>query len=253
MTGQLLSLLLKGIDFCLFLTEGPQHPNTCQILPGGRSHAVQLSLDPAVHRHGDQHDTEDHKTQHRDHARKDRSSFDINGKGHDHCAEYHKGRPEQQSQGQIYAILDLVHIRSHPCDHGRGTHPVDFRIGQAQQMLHHRMTQTGSKTHRRFRREILCSHSAGKAHNTEKDHNQHHFDHIALVLASNANIHDFCHHQRNQQFEGCLQQFKQRAKNTFLAITPNVFEYLFQVVHPEVDILFIIAGFIEESNVFSRR
>ena len=104
------SLFFKRGNFRLLLTEGPQDPNACQILPGGRGNAVQLSLDPAVHGHGDQHNAKHDQTQHRNHAGKYRRCLYIDGKGHDHGTKHHKGGPEQQPQCQIHTVLNLVDI-----------------------------------------------------------------------------------------------------------------------------------------------
>ena len=234
MTGQIIGLLFEGSNLCLFLTKSPQHSHTGQILPGGRSDPIQLPLDAAVHGHCDQHNAENDQAQQRDHTCKDRRGPGINGKSHDHGAEHHKRRPEQQPQSQIHTVLHLVHIGSHPGHHGRGTHCVDFRIGQAQKMLHHRMAQPGSKTHSSPGGKILGRHRAGQADYTQQRHHQHHFDYIALIMASNTHIYDFCHYKRNHQLKGGLQQLKGRAKNALFAIAPDIFQNSLQLFHLEV-------------------
>ena len=88
--GQLLGLALESSDFRVLHTEGPQHPNTSQVLPGGGGDAVQGGLYPLIHGHGNQHNAEYNHTQHRDDPQKHQSGLEINGKGHHHGAKHHK-------------------------------------------------------------------------------------------------------------------------------------------------------------------
>ena len=118
---QLFCFLLEFPDLALLLIEGPEDPHAGEVLPGGRGHILQPGLHPSVQGHGHKHNSKDNHTQQRNHPGKHQSGLKINGKGHNHGTEHHKGRPEQQPQGQVHAILHLVNIGSHPGNEGTGT------------------------------------------------------------------------------------------------------------------------------------
>ena len=229
--GEFLRLLFKALHLRVLLAEGTEHPDACQILPGGRGHAVQRSLDPLMHGHGDQHDAEHDQAQHGNDPGKHQCRLEINGEGHNHGAKHHEGRTQQQPQGQVDTVLHLVDIRSHPGDHGGGAQLIDLAVAQMQNMLHEHMAQSGGEAHRRNCGKILGADSHDKANDTQSHHDQAHFDDIPGIAAADAPVHDPRHHQRNQQFKGCLQQLKQRAENALFFVTFQVFQEFFHVHH----------------------
>ena len=133
--GQGLGPRFKALDLAVLFAEGPEDPDTGEILPGGRGHLVQPALDLLILGHGNEHDAKDNDAQHRDHPHEDQRRLGINGKGHNHSAEDHKGRPEQQPQRQIHAALDLIDVGGHSGNEGRGAQAVDLGIAQPQHVL----------------------------------------------------------------------------------------------------------------------
>ena len=165
---QLFCFLGEFLYLALLLIEGPKNPDTGEILPGGRGHILQSGLDPPVQRHGHKHNAENNHAQQRNHPGKYQSGLEIDGKGHDHGAEHHKRRPEQQPQGQIHAILHLVDIRCHPGNESAGTQGIHIRIGKAQNMVHKGIAQPDSKAHRCLCCKILGNHRADEAHRPQQ-------------------------------------------------------------------------------------
>ena len=138
-----------------FLPKCPQDPHPGEILPGGSRHAVQVALHLPVHGNRHQNDGEDHCQQHGYRHSKHQRSGHINGKGHHHSAKHHKGRPEQQAQGQIHPILQLIHIAGHAGNHGSGAQRVDLPVRQPLNMGKQRAPQPGGKAGSRLRRKNI--------------------------------------------------------------------------------------------------
>ena len=126
--GQAIGLLFKAHYLGVLLAEGPKDPDTCQILPGGGGHAVQRGLHPLVHGHRDEHNTKDNEAQHGNHPGEHQRRLKINGKGHNHGAEYHKRRPQQQPQSQVYAVLHLIDVGGHAGHHGGCAQLVNLAV-----------------------------------------------------------------------------------------------------------------------------
>ena len=221
---QALSSVLKAGYLRILLAEGTKNPDAGKILPGSGGHRVQCSLNPLIHGHSDEHDAENDQTQHGNDTGKDQSRPKVDGKGHEHGTENHKGRPEQQTQGQVHAALHLVDIGSHPGDHGGGAQLVDLVIAQVEDMIHEHMAQTGGKAHRRHGRKILGAHSHAKTDDAQRYHDQAHFDHIARIPVSDALIHNLRHHQGHEQLEGCFQQLEYRAKNALFFVALQILQ-----------------------------
>ena len=128
LAGHVLRFFLKGSNLRVLLAESPQYPNTRQILPGRGGHAVKGRLHPPVHGHGDQHNAKDDDAQHRNDPGEHQRRLKIDGKGHDHGAEHHKGRAQQQPQRQIHAVLHLIDVGGHAGDHGGCAQLIDLAV-----------------------------------------------------------------------------------------------------------------------------
>ena len=98
--------------------KGPDDPHASEVFPGNAGHAVQLRLRLFIKRHGERHNTEHHQAQKRNGRREDQRGLPVNGKGHYHGAEHHKGAAQQQAQGHVDAVLHLVHVAGHAGDEG---------------------------------------------------------------------------------------------------------------------------------------
>ena len=233
----LLRLKLRRLVFKRALLAGlhgkcPQNPHAGQVLPGRGGDPVQTALKPFVHGHGDCHNAEHNQTQDRDDPGKYHRRLSVDGKRHNHGAEHHKRRPQQQPQRQIHTVLYLIDVRGHPGHHGGGAQRVDFRVTKAQNVRHYRMAQPRGESHSSLGCEILRRNRAGQSHNAQQDHDQTHFYHIAAISAADALVHNVCHDQRNHQFEAGLQQFEQRAQHTFSAIALHVLQKVFHFSPP---------------------
>ena len=190
------------------LIEGPDYPGAGKIFPGAPQHLIQPVLHPAVHGDIKQHNPEHHQTQKGDNHHEHKCCPDIHGKGHDHGAEYHKGGPQQQAEGQVHAVLHLVHIACHPGHHGSGSQGVNLCIGKALYMGEQTAFYLRGKAHRRFGREIL-----GRNRTEQPDYSQHyhyssHPENIPVISLPNAPVNNGRHHQGNKQFKGGLQHLK---------------------------------------------
>ena len=221
-------LTAESVHLIRFLAESPQHPHAGQVLPGGGGHAVQRPLHPTVHGHGNQHQAEHNHAQHRNHAGEYQCSVKINGKGHEHGAEYHKRRAKQQPQCQVHTVLHLVHIRGHPGNHGGASQLVHLAVTQAQDVLHQSVAQPGGESHRRHRRKILGGNRHQQANHTQRHQHQAHLHYIAPVTVGNTLVHDSRHHQRDKQFKQRFQQLEQRSQNAFFFVAFQIPQELFQ-------------------------
>ena len=128
LAGHVLRFFLKGRNLRVLLAESPQHPNARQILPGRGGHAVKGRLHPPVHGHGDQHNAENDDAQHRNDPGEHQRRLKIDGKSHDHGAEHHEWRAQQQPQCQVHAVLHLIDVGGHPGDHGGCAQLIDLTV-----------------------------------------------------------------------------------------------------------------------------
>ena len=214
-----------------FLPKCPQDPYPGEILPGGSRHAVQVALHLPVHGNRHQNDGEDHCQQHGYRHSKHQRPGHINGKGHHHSAKHHKGRPEQQAQGQIHPILQLIHIAGHAGNHGSGAQGVDLPVRQPLNMGKQRAPQPGGKTGSRLRRKILGCYGANQSHHSQKRQKAAPLQNVPVIPAGNAHIDDGRHDQRHKQLKQRLQQLKQRTQHTLFPVRFQINQQSFHTFH----------------------
>ena len=215
---QIAVLTLKGLDLFLFLVKGPDDPGARKILSGGPQHTVQPCLHLFKQGHCPHHNAEYHDGERRDRHHENKCRLHVNGKSHHHGAEHDKGRAQKQTQHHIHTTLHLVHIGSHPGDHGGRPQRVDLRVGQSLDMGKKGMFQFRGNTHRRFRRKVLCRDRADQSDHPQQDHNPAHAQHIGYIAAADTLIDDRRHHQRHEQLKSRLQHLKKRRQNCLFLI-----------------------------------
>ncbi len=154
--GQCLVVCAKTLFLLCLPVEGPDHPDTCQVLPGNPQNLIQPCLYLLVQGHGPEHDAEDHQRQQGNGHHEDQGALPVNGKGHDHSPEHNDGGAQEQTQHHIHTGLYLVDIAGHTGNHGRCTRLVHVGKVQSQDVVKKRLPKLCGEAHRRFRRKKLC-------------------------------------------------------------------------------------------------
>ena len=217
-------LLLKCLYLFLFLVERPDDPGACKILSGGAQHTVQPCLHFLKQRHCPHHNAEYHNGKRRDRHHENKGCLHIYGKRHHHSTEHDKGRTQEQAQYHVHAALYLVHIGSHPRDHGSRPQRIDLRVGQSLNMSKQRVLQFRRNAYRSLRRKILRRNGTGQSDYAK--HHQHtaHTQHIGDVAAADSLIDDRRHHERYEQLEGGFQHLKKRRQYRLFLIIFYIYE-----------------------------
>ena len=81
-----------------------------------------------------------------------------------------------------------------------------------------RVTQSGGKSDRRLRREILRRDRADQTDDPECDQNQAHPDDVSLVTVSDTGIDHCRHNERHKKFKRRFKHFKKRRADTFFFV-----------------------------------
>ena len=167
-------LLLEALVLGGLPAKGPDDPHAGEVLPGGAQHLVQARLHLLVPGHGPQHHAEHHHRQQGDGHHEHQRRGHVDGKGHHHGAEYHKGGAQQQPQGQVQAVLHLVDVAGHAGDKGGGAHGVHLGVAQGLDVGEQVVPQLGGNAHRGLGREELGGDGAHQAHHAQAGHHQAH-------------------------------------------------------------------------------
>ena len=197
----------------LLLVESTNDADACQVLSSDPQHPVQIRLYLLVQRHGPHHDAENHHGQQRNRHYKHQRAFHINGKSHDHGAEYDNRRAQEQAQHQVHAGLDLVHVTGHAGNHGGCSRFVNISKIQPLDMVKQRLPQTRGKSHRRLGRKKLCRDGRHQPHHCQRQQAQTHPPDMPCIRSPctvhiDASVDNAGHHQRHQQLEKGFQQLK---------------------------------------------
>ena len=175
-----LLLLLPG--------KRPHHPDAQQVFPGAEQHPVQLLLHAAVQRHAGEQNGEDHRQQHRDGDGEGGSGPEVDGKGHDHGAQHHKGGAQKQAQEHVESVLHLVDVIGHPVDQRRGADGVDLPIREGVDVGKQIAAQRHTHADGGLGREILGGERKGKPDDAQQDEQRAHFPEIGAVALDDAHI-----------------------------------------------------------------
>ena len=220
--GQGLAALVKLPDGMVLPAEGADHPHAGEVLPGQAGHPVQSGLSLPVQRDAAQHNGKDGHKQHGNDHRKDPGTGYIDGEGHNHSAEDHKGAAQQQPQAHIDAGLDLVDVVRQPGDHGVGPQGIQLRKGEALDMVKYRLPQVRRKAGTGLGRKELGRNAGRKAQQSHKDQDQEAPDHIAPVIARHADIDHAGNYQWDHQVKHDFQQLEQRGQDALLGVPLQV-------------------------------
>ena len=117
-------------DLPVLLQKRAQHAHAREVFAHAVGHAVQPLLHAAVERDAGEHHAEHHGKQRRDRTHKNKRQPRVHRKRHDHRAEHHERRAQQQPQREVESRLHLVHIARHAREQRRGTQPVKIRIAE---------------------------------------------------------------------------------------------------------------------------
>ena len=153
----------------------PYHTDSSQIFPCQGKHFVQMLLHLLIHWHCQKHNPEYHNTKERNHTHKNKGSFYIHCKCHDHGTKYNKRRTQQQTQCHIDPRLYLIHITGQPRDQSRCSYRINLCIGQALNMAKQRLAKLRGNTYCCLRRKILGNHRRNQTYNPKKNHHTAHF------------------------------------------------------------------------------
>ncbi len=116
-------------DLVLLAGEGPHYTGTHIVFPGQQGDLVQHALGLMIAGHRDAHDqVDDQGDQHRD-QQEPGGHLGADGQRHDQGANNDKGAPQQQTQGHVHAVLQLVDVAGHAGDQGGGADAVQLGIG----------------------------------------------------------------------------------------------------------------------------
>ena len=205
------------------LVESPNDADACQVLPGDSQHLVQVCLDFFIQGHGPDHDTEDHDGKQRDGYYEHQRALHVDGESHDHGTEDNDGRAQEQTQHQVHAGLNLVHIAGHACDHGGRPGLVDISEVQVLDMVEQGLAELCGKPYRRLGREKLGRNGGHQSYHRQRKEPQAHPPYVARVRPAGASgidapVDDAGHHQRHQQFEESFQELKQRRQDGFFLV-----------------------------------
>ncbi len=220
--------ILKAADLQRLLIKSTHHAHAGQILAGQAQHAVQPGLYVLVQRAGEHHDAEHHHRQDRDDHHKDQRGLCVDRERHDHCADHHKGAAQEQAQKQVQTALHLIDIAGHTGDEGAGAKGVHFRKAQALDVCKQRVAQCGGVAHRRLCGKVLGGQAARKTDDRQCQQDAAAHQDIVQIPRGDADIHDVCHHQRNEQIEGGFQHFEQRCQHAFAPVAVQIAEHIVQ-------------------------
>ena len=92
--------------------------------------------------------------------------------------------------------------------------------------------QLAGDAHRGLGGEVLGCDGTHQANDAQGSHHQAHPSDVAPVRIGDAHVNDGGHHQGHHQFEGSLQQLKQRTQDTFFLVRFHVAEELFHRDRP---------------------
>ena len=180
-------------------------------------------VDLFIQGHGDEHDPEYHQAQDWNGGDKPQSGFRVDGEGHDHRAEYDKGRTEQQPKRQIQTGLYLIHVRAHTGDQGGDPDPVEGLVGKALDMAVEHVAELRGKAHGGFGGKILGRYGKQQTDEAQSDQKKRHSDHIGSVRRLDAPVDDSGNDQRHEQLKRGLQELEQRPENSLKPVLPKVF------------------------------
>ena len=128
---QVVVLLAELAYLFVLLAECAEHSHAAEIFPCFRENDVELLLNLPVKRYCREHYCENDKRQNRNYADKDHCRAFVDRKGTNHGAENDERRTEEETQGEIYAGLNLIYVACKPGYEGRFSRFIDLRISEA--------------------------------------------------------------------------------------------------------------------------
>ena len=205
---ELVRALAEILPLRILLVERAQHTHARKVAAKRADHAVQTTLHATVERDRDQHDREDDNGEHGDQTDEHKRRAVVDRVRHDGGAEDDERRAHQQTERQVDAVLNLVHITRKARDKRVRADGIDFRVGECSEMFEECAADPAGVGNRHLGRKILRRHGEGKSRDTEEDHQKNAAHDVAAVALRDADIDDGGNDQRNEKLHDRLKEFE---------------------------------------------
>ena len=179
---------LKAGDLILLFSEGTDHADTGQILPGDAHDPVETFLDISVAGAGHAHDGKYDDGEYRDRHDEDQRGLKVDRKGHDHRTEYDEGAAQKKAQGHIDAVLDLIDVACDAGDERARTDRIECLEIKLLDVAEEIAAETRGSFSGRTGGEVLGSDAAGEADESQGDEEKTLADDIGPVISADADV-----------------------------------------------------------------
>ena len=200
----------KGSQFIGLPGKGAHHTGTHIVFTGQQRHTVKAVLCLMVNRHCDPHDCPDDQRDRNGNAEEKQRQSGADRKCHDKRANNNERRSQQQTQGQVHTVLDLIDITGHPRDQRGGTDTVQLAVAQRVNMTVQIPAQRRAEAQRRRGGKVLGRQAAGKTDSSQQNQQAAPRPDKSRIPVFDACINDAGDDQRYKQLKTGFQHLEQR-------------------------------------------
>ena len=219
---QMIVRLDKGSQFIGLPGKGAHHTGTHIVFTGQQRHTVKAVLCLMVNRHRDPHDCPDDQRDRNGNAEEKQRQSGADRKCHDKRANNNERRSQQQTQGQVHTVLDLIDVTGHPRDQRGGADTVQLAVAQRVNMTVQVPAQRRAKAQCRRGGKVLGRQAAGETDGSQQNQQAAPRPDKSCIPVFDACINDAGDNQRHKQLKTGLQHLEQRRQQGLSLIALDV-------------------------------